>query len=179
MNGDVSCRRALQVGTKSVVKDSLTTPSRPSATPPPAEEGSLKPVPRLGLRPNLIRNLESGPHRAVCTNPLASTSSSGGAHGLPSQPAVRARWPVLRSGTSSLIVEPAATKPPWPTRTGAINVLLVPMNASSSMCVSYLLRAVIVGGNDAGADIDVLPDGRVTEISQMCRISCRDRASTS
>ena len=31
--------------------------------PPPAEEGSLEPLPRLGLRSNLIRNLDTCAHR--------------------------------------------------------------------------------------------------------------------
>ena len=49
-----------------MVKDSLTTPPRPSATPPPAEEGeTLEPAPRLGLRSNLIRNLDTCGHLQV------------------------------------------------------------------------------------------------------------------
>ncbi len=61
----VPCRRG------GVVQESLdhTTPAL-RATPPPAEEGSLAPLPRLGLRSTLIRNLGSRSCAAVfCFHP--------------------------------------------------------------------------------------------------------------
>ena len=83
-------------------------------------------------------------------------------------------------GTSSVIVEPAATYAPVPTRTGATSCESLPMNAPSSITVWCLARAVVVAGDRAGADVHLLADRRVAEVRQVVRLrALAERRSSS
>ena len=44
------------------------------------------------------------------------------------------------------------------------------MNAPSSITVGCFVRAVVVARDRAGADVDVLADGRVAEVGEMIRL---------
>ena len=82
-------------------------------------------------------------------------------------PALTASAP---AGTSSRTVVPVPTYAPSPTVTGAMSCVSLPMNAPSSIVVVVLLRAVVVAGDRAGADVDVRADHRVAEIGEVHRL---------
>ena len=77
------------------------------------------------------------------------------------------------SGASFVIVEPAPMVAPAPTLTGATSIAPEPMKAPSPISVRVLVRAVVIAGDGAGADIDLLADGRVAEVGQVIGLAAR------
>jgi len=73
----------------------------------------------------------------------------------------------LSSGVSRVMVEPAPIVAPAPTFTGATSIVPEPMNAPAPISVRHFVRAVVVAGDGAGADVDLLADGGIAEIGEV------------
>ena len=82
---------------------------------------------------------------------------------------IRAGTPTasLPAGTSWVTTAPAPVLAPSPTSTGATSIVSTPRNAPSPIVVAVLARAVVVGGDRAGADVDALADLGVAEVAHV------------
>ena len=62
---------------------------------------------------------------------------------------------------------PAATSAPSPIVTGATSAVFEPMKAPAPIVVRYLLNAVVIAGDRAGADIGAGADVAVADIGEV------------
>ena len=85
----------------------------------------------------------------------------------------------LPAGTSRVTTAPAPVRAPAPMSRGATIIVSTPMNAPSPIVVAVLARAVVVGGDGAGADVDALADLGVAEIAHVVLLRARRRGACS
>ena len=104
---------------------------------------------------------------AHVASPAGGSGRSGGDFARGSR--IRAGTPTasLPGGTSRVTTAPAPVLAPSPMIRGATIIVSTPMNAPSPIVVAVLVRAVVVGGDRAGPDVDALADLGVAEVAHV------------
>ena len=109
---------------------------------------------------------DNAAHGSV-SSPIADGSRAGARPSRACFPDGRARSPSASAGTSSVMEEPAATYAPLADAHGRDELRVAADEHAVLDHRLMLLHAVVVARDRAGADVDVLADGRVAEVREM------------